>query len=112
MSVRYCSLVWSKLLMGWMRSRTSLEIPASLTYRARISGSETGRKPWQCEAMTVFALTMIRAERRRGPEGHERHPEESVPCSPFGPIGSGTSQDDDLGLERAACSKAGEDGSY
>jgi hypothetical protein len=52
-----------------------------------------------------------------GPEAEEPDPEESVPGSKFGPTGNGTSQDDDLvsqgedlGLERKARSKAGEDG--
>jgi hypothetical protein len=52
-----------------------------------------------------------------GPEAQEPDPEESVPGSNFGPAGNGTSQDDDLmsqgedlGLERKARSKAGEDG--
>jgi hypothetical protein len=51
------------------------------------------------------------------PEAQEPDPEESVPGSKFGPTGNGTSQDDDLmsqgedlGLERKARLKAGEEG--
>jgi hypothetical protein len=34
-----------------------------------------------------------------GPEAQEQNPEESVPCSQFGPIENATSQDDDLMLQ-------------
>jgi hypothetical protein len=70
--------------------------------------------PKQAEALALpgddrFRFDNDESRAPLGPEAQEPNPEESVPCTKFGPIGDGTFQDDDLmsqsedlGLEREA----------
>jgi len=79
-----------------------LEPPGLTDLPCLHSRVQNRRRPRRGQAM--------RAERRWGPEGHGKPPEPSAPGSQLGPLGNKTSQDDDPGSERAACSKARKDG--